>query len=1466
MLGVLGAVAPASAHHCLAPIIRMTVGQTLDDVFSINADHEEDVTKYTLIAAPDFLTVEPLAPGVAYSTHDLFLHIRADAVGVGTIQIHWDYAPTFTSDDCSHAVIVSDVGESTSSGDHRHSGLGGDPVNTLTGEFVMQEPPDLVLPGPMTVFFQRYYGSALERLFVQSRLGVNWRHNYDWTIHQNGNALALKDSRGRLTRFLKTDTINNTFTQQNNLDLPLTVKQEILPAENHYHVLDPRTNQIYKFSIPTGADRFYLVEIRDGRGNALALDYNVDGELETVSDGLGRALTFTYRDFFFPVAPGALQSVSDGTRTVTFTHDGSFQLIGVQDAVLKTTGYAYTIAGSNLGLMTQKNWPEGNAPWMQTWDSQARVATQTTADGDLTTFTYDASSTTISDPRSNESTLAHDGSGNLTSSTDAANRTRTIGYDGTGNRNAVEQPLGALHLRSYDPASANVASVTNDAGNTVTYQYSSRAVAPGFSFRELTGIAFPDGRSQTYVYDANGNQTSFTDRGDDSWTRTFNARSQPLTETSPLGGTTTYAYNADATLASVTDSAGRITAFQYDAVKRTTRVTRPDGAFRQFGWDARDRLTSFRNEAGGTTSYSYDGNGRLVMKVDPSGAKEMRSYDAMNRIASVTDRTGAVINVTDRDALGGPASVELVGQGTVAFEYGDDGRLAGFELPDASQWSTSFDASGRFTGITNPAGESQSAELDGDDLVVSRTDAAGEITHYEHDVLGRIASITDPSGIKTSMEFDAEDAVSRVAVGPLDVHFEHDAIGSITQVVDLNGGTWSWTYNNRGLPTAATDPLGRTTAFAYDNRDRVSMATYPGGLGNVQVTYDGVGNATRRLHSDGVDISYTLDAQGLLTGAPGLALGYDARHRVTSSNGITATRKPHVGQVATLILAAGKTVTYAYDAAGRATTVTDWLGGVTTFSYDAAGQRTGIQRPNGAGTTFGYDLAGRLAAVTHGASGSIALTRDAAGRLTAATRNLPAATPATATASFTYDVASQPSGFVYDALGRRTGGAGRTYTWDLASRLTSVVEGPVTTTLGWDAFGRLTSLDSGTTNRDYVWNYALPVPAISIESEDGAALRHYVHDPSGRLLYAVDAATNARHFFHFDERGNTVFVTDGDGAVEASWAYGPYGEVSASNADFDNPFTFVGEWNVVHLASGLFQMGRRSYDVATTAFLSRDPVHPHLHPLTFNPYQYAGRDPIGRIDPWGADPVDAAAANQQSGAQGVVATAANTVNTVTSVSNIAGDALGDAADETRRASGRAFGEANLKLGRAEEVIEMNRGGNAVSRGLEAAHDGLVKESFRLEEKAMKLADQSRTLKAVGAASNALNAVEIGVEVYKLYDKILEAHAFNDSIESGLYRTFVSQSTTAWDVYHRGKQNEYWLRKRLIDIQYHLKYQLLYQGYLHSLENHINFWTAVGNIYGAFLPGFGFVGTEGVADAAHNHFWGWAYAKFGNPWD
>jgi YD repeat-containing protein len=53
-------------------------------------------------------------------------------------------------------------------------------------------------------------------------------------------------------------------------------------------------------------------------------------------------------------------------------------------------------------------------------------------------------------------------------------------------------------------------------------------------------------------------------------------------------------------------------------------------------------------------------------------------------------------------------------------------------------------------------------------------------------------------------------------------------------------------------------------------------------------------------------------------------------------------------------------VTYAYDTAGRLSTVTDWSGRVTTFTYDGQSRLSRMSYPNGTRRTIDYDFAGRV--------------------------------------------------------------------------------------------------------------------------------------------------------------------------------------------------------------------------------------------------------------------------------------------------------------------------------------------------------------------------------------------------------------------------------------------------------------------------------------------------------------------------
>ncbi len=120
-------------------------------------------------------------------------------------------------------------------------------------------------------------------------------------------------------------------------------------------------------------------------------------------------------------------------------------------------------------------------------------------------------------------------------------------------------------------------------------------------------------------------------------------------------------------------------------------------------------------------------------------------------------------------------------------------------------------------------------------------------------------------------------------------------------------------------------------------------------------------------------------------------------------------------------------------------------------------------------------------------------------------------------------------------------------------------------------------------------------------------------------MYSINALNNERQFYHFDEMGNTIFVSNETGTLIASYAYGPYGTITGSTGDLDNPFTWQGQHGVMQeSASGLYYMRARYYDSNTRRFLSRDPVS-NSAPMTINPYQYALANPLLYLDPTGLD-------------------------------------------------------------------------------------------------------------------------------------------------------------------------------------------------------------------------------------------------------
>jgi RHS repeat-associated protein len=1051
-----------------------------------------------------------------------------------------------------------------------------------------------------------------------------------------------------------------------------------------------------------------LAMIEDGKGNVHALTYGGD-TLSSVSDGMGRTLNFTYTG-------DQLSSVDDGTRTITFNHTGN-DLTGYTDSMGNTTTYTYATGG----LMTAATRPAGNTHYSQTYDGDERVAIQVDALGNTNTFSYNSPDTVMTDPLSSTRTHTHSGSGELTGHQDEDGLSVSMGYDSEDRRNTITDRLGDTTAWTYHPESSKLASVTNADGTTTTYDYTARTHSSGIVFHDLTGITYPDGTTESCVYDSSGNMTSCTGRAGNVWSFTYNGNGQVLTVTNPVGGITTNTYNTDSTLASHTDPAGNTTTFGYNSLRRLNLITHADGTAGVYTYDDNGNFLTVTDERGNTTTFAYDDNDNLTTLTDPLGNTTTFAYDGMDRIVSVTDPLGNIATCTYDEMERLSTATDRNGN-TTTFAYDGRGRLISITDGGGNVWSRTHDAESIIASATDPLSNATTYVSDNMGRMISATSPLSNVTSVTYDPMGRMMTVRDPLGETTTRTYDARGLTSDITLpDSATASYARDELGRIIGITDPEGNNWQCAYDSQGRLTSTTDPIGNITTYQYDSRNRVSLVDLP--EGDLELTYDDVGNITRRLYSDGTDLNYTFDALNRLTGADGLALGYDANGRITSSNGLTITRDAG-GRIATMTMAPGKTITYTYDSLNRLTEVADWLGGTTTFAYDDAGRLASIARPNGVTTSYTYDNDSRLTGIAEGAISNIVLTRDGKGQITAATRDLPlvsqlstytydsvgrltgdgtrsytwdrvsrmtSRTEGANTVTFTYDAASQLSTHTYDSMGRLIEESQRTYTWNQASQMMTYTEGAGTVTFTYDALGHRISRTEGDTTRSYVWNCAFGLPSVSVEiadvwqdpiipavdlNGDGIVdfadmcimadnwgtdepscdigptpygdgivdfidlavlteywladspsegregeddVRYYIYTPDGSLLYSLDAADDSRRDYHYDEMGNTSFLTDNAGAVIGSYAYSPFGQLIFSTGDLDNSLTWQGLFGVTGEANGLYYMRARYYDSATGRFISRDPLN-SISPKSLNSYQYALSNPMRHVSPRGLNP------------------------------------------------------------------------------------------------------------------------------------------------------------------------------------------------------------------------------------------------------
>ncbi|HVR27538.1 MAG TPA: RHS repeat-associated core domain-containing protein [Candidatus Polarisedimenticolia bacterium] len=606
-----------------------------------------------------------------------------------------------------------------------------------------------------------------------------------------------------------------------------------------------------------------------------------------------------------------------------------------------------------------------------------------------------------------------------------------------------------------------------------------------------------------YVLLNKGATWTMTDHDDTVETYTTLSATEVMLDSIKLrnGYTQTLKYNASHQLESVTDTYGRQLLFTYLPSASLNMVTTPDGLVLTYNYNSipggvDNQLISVSYSTTPATSQQYQYAVStlpfaLTGIVDENGNTFASwTYDQFSRGLTSQHGNGAdLTTVSYNDSDGSRTVTNALG---VTDTYSFVIRQAEPKVSKISRAATSTTAAAmRFFAY------------DTNGYTASQTDWNGNKTSYVNNAHGEPTTITEPTRV-TTISYDPTfvHLPHQIITPGLTTTFKYDASGNMLTRTLLDttnttvpyvtkGETRVWTYTwarslLSSVKTPRTDVKG-LTQFAYN-----------AGGALMEIT-NALGQKTRITQNTGGGLPETIvDPNGVTT-----TLTYDGRLRLSTSTVKTS--------------------------AGRLT---------TTFGHDAAGNLTSVELPDGSTLTNGYDTAHRLISVKDLFGQTVAYTLDALGDQT-----LTNVSNSANTATLTH------SG-VFDALARvlkDIGGMGQTtvYTYDKNGNALAITD-PLTnkTTQGFDELNRLDKITDpvpgGITNITFdahdrpltvtAPNGAMTLyvydgfgDAIQISSPDtGITVNHF--DPDGELTQSTNAA-KAVADYTYDARDRVLTTT-----------------------------------------------------------------------------------------------------------------------------------------------------------------------------------------------------------------------------------------------------------------------------------------------------------------------------------------------------
>jgi len=671
---------------------------------------------------------------------------------------------------------------------------------------------------------------------------------------------------------------------------------------------------------------------------------------------------------------------------------------------------------------------------------------------------------------------------------------------------------------------------------------------------------------------------------------------------------------------------------QYDLLGRPTSIQRPDPTATTTAGVATTTITytdlkvqittppTAASPNGQTTTQVRDSQGHVIEVIDANGSALVQQYDAFGNLVATFDQYGNSVTAKF-DIHGRKYQTNDPDMGQWTYGYDALGEMVWQQSPNelaavpAQKTTYSFDALGRMvaralpeyttnwtydTNIGNAACPYGTLKLCEVQTLNPTTGSVVLDRKYTYDSAGRPTSDTlgyaSGSGFSptfvSSVAYDPNSALvaSRTYPTGLQVSYAYSASGYMKQV--SSGGAPLWTavtVNARGQIVLQTDGNGVQTNETFDPQTgrlqaiaAQTSSQASGTLVNLGFGWDPLSNLTSRSDANG-------DGAGVATTE---TFGYDNLNRLTTDTVISPA-----------ISGGSRTVSLSYNEIGNILTKSDVAG---TYAYGASGAASALPHAVAqvGGTSYQYDANGNVIAASGGLWQSVAYTSF----------NLP-------NESATGGLAS-PNGV--------------RYTWRYGPNLERLREDHVS------AAGNRTTWFVNPDNAGGLF-------FEQETAENGTVTnRHYI--AAGGRVIAVLATTGAgstavtrTDYWHVDQIGSLIAVTNETATVVERYAYDPFGKRRFADGNFDATNALYIDW--MHYADqsstltllttargstrgftghehlddlGLIHMNGRLYDATIARFMQADPtVQYALLMQDYNRYSYLMNNPLNGSDPSG---------------------------------------------------------------------------------------------------------------------------------------------------------------------------------------------------------------------------------------------------------